>query len=161
MAFFEKFKNSKEETVEEESKAPAKPRKIEVQVDVKDREPRKKKTEEGESWFEPEGELSVDVYETDKDIVIQSAVAGVNPENLDVSIEDDLVTISGERNNSVQEEGKNYFYQECFWGNFSRQIILPQEVDPEKAEATIKEGIFTLRIPKLNKEKVKKVKVKG
>lgn len=159
MAFFEKFKNTDQDPLQEEQRGPAKSRKIEVQVEARDRETRKKKG--GDNWFEPEGELAVDVYETDKDIVIQSAIAGIDPANLDVSIEDDLVTVSGERNNSVQEEGKNYFYQECFWGSFSRQVILPQEVDAEKAEAIIKDGIFTLRIPKLNREKIKKIKVKG
>lgn len=115
---------------------------------------------EQETWFQPEGELAVDVYETAQDIVIQSAVAGIKPEDLDIVIENDVVTISGERSNIIEEQKQNYFYQECFWGSFSRQIILPQEGDINKAEATMKDGIFTLRIPKLERQKVKKIKIK-
>ena len=93
--------------------------------------------------------------------MIQSTIAGVKPEDLDISIENDVVTISGERQNAVQDKGKNYFYQECFWGAFSREIILPEEVDGGRAEATMKEGVFTLRIPKIERQKIKKVKVRG
>jgi len=117
--------------------------------------------EEAPDWFEPEGELAVDVYQTDNEIVIQSTIAGVKPEDLDISIENDTVTISGERKNIVEDSGKNYFYQECFWGAFSREIILPEEIDGERAEATMKDGVFTLRIPKIERQKIKKVKVRG
>ncbi len=112
-------------------------------------------------WFEPEGELAVDVFQTENDIVIQSTIAGVKPEELDLSIEDDVVTISGQRQSPSEEEEKSYFYQECYWGPFSRQIILPAEVDFNQAEATMKEGIFTLRMPKLERKKVRKIKVRG
>ncbi len=117
--------------------------------------------EEAPDWFEPEGELAVDVYQTDDEIVIQSTIAGVKPEDLDISIENDTVSISGERRNVVEDKGKNYFYQECFWGAFLREIILPEEVDGERAEAVMKDGVFTLRIPKIERQKVKKVKVRG
>ena len=112
-------------------------------------------------WFEPEGELAVDVYQTDEEIVIQSTIAGVKAEDLDISIENDTVTISGERKNIIEDRGKNYFYQECFWGAFSREIILPEEIDKGRAEATMKDGVFTLRIPKIERQKVRKVKVRG
>ncbi|OHA67835.1 MAG: hypothetical protein A3C82_01495 [Candidatus Wildermuthbacteria bacterium RIFCSPHIGHO2_02_FULL_47_12] len=112
-------------------------------------------------WFEPEGELAVDVYETEDDITIQATIAGVNPDDLDVSIENDVVTISGERTNSEEQEGKNYFYQECYWGAFSRQIVLPSEVDGSRAEASMKNGIFTLKIPKVERKKLRKIKVRS
>lgn len=111
-------------------------------------------------WFEPEGELAVDVYQTDEEIVIQSTVAGVKPEDIDINIENDVVTISGERSNTTADTNKNYYYQECFWGAFSRQIILPEEVDASRAEAKIKDGIFTLRLPKFSRQKVRKIKVR-
>ena len=114
-----------------------------------------------EDWFEPEGELAVDVYETGDEIIIQATIAGVNPDDLDVSIENDVVTITGERTNTEEEEGKNYFYQECFWGAFSRQIILPSEVDGNRAEASMKNGIFTLKIPKIEHKKLRKIKVRS
>lgn len=114
-----------------------------------------------EAWFEPEGELAVDVYETGDDITVQATIAGVNPDDLDVSIENDVVTISGERTNTEEEEGKNYFYQECYWGAFSRQIVLPSEVDGGRAEASMKNGIFTLKIPKVERKKLRKIKVRS
>jgi len=116
-------------------------------------------TEEDESWFQPEGELAIDVYQTDKDIVIQAAIAGIRPEDLDVSIENEVVTISGTRKNPNEAEEKQYFHEECFWGPFSRQIFLPQEVDMNRTDATMKDGVFTLRLPKVEREKTKKVKV--
>ena len=114
-----------------------------------------------DDWFEPEGELAVDVYETGDDITIQATIAGVNPDDLNVSIENDVVTITGERTNTEEQEGKNYFYQECYWGAFSRQIVLPSEVDGGRAEASMKNGIFTLKIPKIERKKLRKIKVRS
>jgi HSP20 family protein len=114
-----------------------------------------------DDWFEPEGELAVDVYETGDDITVQATIAGVNPDDLNVSIENDVVTISGERTNTEEEEGKNYFYQECYWGAFSRQVVLPSEVDGSRAEASMKNGIFTLKIPKVERKKLRKIKVRS
>jgi len=114
-----------------------------------------------DDWFEPEGELAVDVYETGDDITIQATIAGVNPDDLNVSIENDVVTITGERMNTEEEEGKNYFYQECYWGAFSRQIVLPSEVDGGRAEASMRNGIFTLKIPKVERKKLRKIKVRS
>jgi HSP20 family protein len=114
---------------------------------------------EKRDWFEPEGQLVVDVYETGGEIVIQSAIAGVNPEELDISIESDMVIIKGKREKTFEKEEINYFYQECHWGPFSREIILPVDVDAGKARATMKNGILTIRMPKIEKE-MKKVAVK-
>ncbi len=108
-----------------------------------------------------EGQLAVDVYQTDAELVIQSTIAGVKTENLDISIEADTVLIRGNRQEPEEQGEKNYFYQECYWGPFSRQIILPEETDPSRAEATMKEGILTIRIPKIEREKKRKITVKG
>lgn len=110
-------------------------------------------------WLEAEGQLVVDVYETEDEIVIQSAIAGVNPEDLDISIENDMVAIKGKREHMLERKEKNYFYSECHWGYFSREIILPKEVDSRYAEATMKNGILTIRMPKLEKEK-KRISIK-
>ena len=107
-----------------------------------------------------EGELAVDVYETDKHIVIQSAIAGVKSENLDIAIENDTVTIKGERERNNQEEKENYFHQECYWGAFSRRIILQEEVDNSRAEAELKQGILTIKIPKIEKKKKRRILIK-
>ena len=107
-------------------------------------------------WPEPEGQLAVDVYQTENELVIQSAVAGIKPENLDIVAQGDTVIIKGNRENTVTEE-KNYFYQECYWGKFSREIILPVEADVSRAEATMTDGILTIRMPKIEKDKKKKI----
>jgi len=109
---------------------------------------------------EPEGELAIDVYQTETHLVIQSAIAGVKPEFLDISMERDIVAIKGVREKPFEEEG-DYFTQECYWGPFSREVILPVEVDPDRAEATMKEGILTIRIPKILREKKRMIKVKA
>ena len=119
-----------------------------------------KKEEEANSLFEKEGQLAVDVFETDKDIVIQTAIAGVKPQDLDISIENDIVSIKGKREKIYKEENENYFFQECYWGKFSRQIILPEEVDPSRAEATMKNGILVIKMPKIEKEKKRKIEIK-
>lgn len=107
-----------------------------------------------------EGQLTVDMYQTGNEIIIQSTVAGLKPEELDVSISQDMVTIRGKRQRMHEISKENYFYQELYWGSFSRSILLPQEVDADSAEATIKEGLLTLRLPKLDKNRVQKLKVK-
>ncbi|MCJ7786646.1 Hsp20/alpha crystallin family protein [Patescibacteria group bacterium] len=107
-----------------------------------------------------EGHWAVDVNQTDAELVIQSTIAGVKTENLDISIEADTVLIRGNRNEPPEQGEKNYFYQECYWGPFSRQIILPEETDPSRAEAVMKEGILTIRIPKIEREKKRKITVK-
>lgn len=112
-----------------------------------------------DDWFQAEGELAVDVYQTGKDVVIQSALAGVRPEELDVTVENDVVTIRGVRKNPNAGEEKQYFHEECFWGPFSRQIFLPEEVDIKNVEAIMRDGILTIRLPKLQREKTKQIKI--
>ncbi len=107
----------------------------------------------------PEGQLAIDVYETPSEIVVKSTIAGAKPEDLDVGIEDSTVNIRGSRHNEEKVKGENYLYQECYWGTFSRSIILPTEVDSDKAEASLKDGVLTIRIPKIIKEKERKIKV--
>ncbi len=109
---------------------------------------------------EPEGQLAIDVYQTSSSIVVESAIAGIKPEDIDVSVTGDSVTIRGERRREEDVKRDDYFYQECYWGRFSRSVILPQEVDPEEAEVTFKSGILRVVMPKLNRKKTKKLKVK-
>jgi len=139
-----------------------KPKKEHISNGVKKKKTEKKKIEAGEEkkWFELEGQLTVDVYQTDKEIIIQSAIAGIEPENLDITIENDLVIIRGNRERKFIEEKKNYFYQECYWGRFSREIILPAEVDGSRAKATMEKGVLTIRMPKIEREKKRKIAVR-
>lgn len=108
-----------------------------------------------------EGQLTIDVYQTENEIVIKSTIAGVKPEDLDVSINNDMVTIKGERKNEEIVEGGNYYYQECYWGGFSRSVLLPVDVIPEKVDASLKNGILTIRLPKADVNKVRKIQVRG
>lgn len=111
---------------------------------------------------ENDGQLTVDVYKNnDDEIVVQSTVAGVNPDDLDVNITNESVTIRGKRERSEKIEDKNFFYQECFWGSFSRSIILPEEIDVDKSVVSFKNGVLTIRLPKLDRKKQKKIKIKS
>lgn len=108
-----------------------------------------------------EAELSVDVYETPTDIYIKAMVAGVRPEDLDVSIGRDMVSIRGKRVEGSTVSDENYFHKELYWGAFVRTIVLPQEIDTDLAEATEKFGLLSIKLPKVNKDKKAKVKVKS
>jgi HSP20 family protein len=110
---------------------------------------------------DPEGQLTIDVYQTDDEVVIKSTIAGVKPEDLDVSINNDMVTIRGERKQDEEISPENYYYQECYWGPFSRSVILPVEIVSDKAEAIMKNGILTLKLPKADTTKTRKIQVRG
>lgn len=109
---------------------------------------------------EGDGQLTVDIFDNGDYIVIQSAVAGVDPENLDVSFHDGMVTVRGKRERMAETKEENYYYKELYWGTFSRSVVLPEEVDVEKTEAILKNGILTVRLPKRNKIRQQKIKVK-
>ena len=109
---------------------------------------------------EEEGELTVDIYDKGDTIVVQSTVAGVKPEDLDVSITNDTVTIRGKREIQEEVREKDYYYKELFWGTFSRSIILPEEVEEDLAEANLKNGLLTIKLPKKKRGVVQKLKVK-
>ena len=118
----------------------------------------KKAAEEDDG--EPEGQLTIDVYQTVTEIVIESAIAGVAPEDLDINVTTDSVSIIGRRHREKSVREEDYFYRECYWGKFSRSIILPQEIDPEDSKVSLKNGILSIHLPKLNKRKAKKLKVR-
>jgi HSP20 family protein len=107
-----------------------------------------------------EGQLTVDVYQTPEDIVVESAIAGVKPEDIDVNVTSDSISIHGTRHHGKEVKDEDYLYQECYWGRFARSIILPQEIDPDAAEVMFKNGILTIRLPKVNKKKTKKLRVR-
>jgi HSP20 family molecular chaperone IbpA len=115
-----------------------------------------------EAWDDSgtEGQLTVDVYQTPSDIIIESAIAGVKAEDIDVNVTNDSISIKGARHREKKVSDEDYLYQECYWGRFARSIILPQEVDPENADVTFKNGILTVRLPKTSKKKTRKLKVR-
>lgn len=116
----------------------------------------------GEEWMSDfEGQLNIDMYQTRDNVIIKSTIAGVRPEDIDITVANDMVTIKGSRKKEEQIPQDDYFYQECYWGNFSRSVIIPVDIDSETIEADLKDGILTVIIPKAAKAKTKKVKVKG
>ncbi len=108
-----------------------------------------------------EGQLAVDVYQDKDNVYVKSTIAGVKPEDLDISIGSNIVTIRGERTQEEEVKGADYIMQECYWGAFSRSMALPVEIDPDKAEADLKDGILTLTLPKASRAKTKKLKIKS
>lgn len=113
-----------------------------------------------EDWLsEYEGQLTIDMYQTKDNVIIKSTIAGVKPEDIDVTIANDMVTIRGERKRDFDASSEDYFYQECYWGSFSRSVVLPVDVDIENVEADLRDGILTVILPKAAKAKAKKIKV--
>lgn len=110
---------------------------------------------------EVDAELTIDVYQTPTDIIVQTMVAGVQPDNLSLTITRDMITIKGKREENQSIDQDNYFVQELYWGSFSRTISLPEEVDPEEAEAIEKHGLLIIKLPKLDKNRETKLKIKS
>lgn len=137
-----------------------------VDLESPQKTPQKAVSDDSEEMIEEyveegEGQLTVDVYQTDSEIVIRGIVAGVRPDKLEVSITRDMVTIRGRREEEREVSEENYFFKELYWGAFSRTILLPQEVEVEDAIANEKHGVLTIRLPKIDKEKQTKLKVKS
>jgi HSP20 family protein len=115
-----------------------------------------------QNWFSNfEGQLAVDVYQTATDIVIRAPIAGVQPADIDIAITDDVVTVKGERKPDQQIAREDYYCQECYYGTFSRSIILPVAVATDQAEATFVNGVLTVMIPKAEKAMTRKVAIKA
>jgi HSP20 family protein len=110
---------------------------------------------------EPQGELAVDVYQTADAIVVKALVAGVMPTAVDIALTREMLTISGTREDEREVEDDGYFQRELYWGSFSRTILLPEEVDVDMAEASEKHGILMIRLPKINKKRQTKLKVRS
>jgi HSP20 family molecular chaperone IbpA len=115
------------------------------------------------SWIEEDesAELSVDLFDNGKEIIVQTMVAGVRPEDLSIDIRRDSITIEGTRKETHTIKENDYLFRELYWGSFSRTLNLPEEVDPDLAEATEKHGLLVIRLPKIDKGRQKKVKVKS
>lgn len=107
-----------------------------------------------------EGQLSIDVYQTPNKLIVKSTIAGVKPEDIDISINNDMLTIRGKRELVETISEDNYLIKECYWGGFSRSVILPVEVNAEKVEAALDNGILTVTLPKAKNAKQISIKVK-
>lgn len=136
---------------------------VKIEEDLTDSSPETSQVKSNQIWEEPaeEGELTVDVYQTPTEIVLKTMVAGVKPEDLDVSISREMVTIKGKRQEERTISEEDYFHKELYWGSFSRTVVLPQEIDVDAAEAIERHGLLILKLPKINKNRQTKVRVKG
>ncbi len=108
-----------------------------------------------------EAELSIDMYHTENEIIIEAFVAGVKPDNLGLTITRDMVIIRGKREGNTHVGSDDYFHRELYWGNFSRSIALPHEIEVEESEAIEKHGLLIIRLPKIDKHRQTKLKVKS
>jgi HSP20 family protein len=106
-------------------------------------------------------QLTVDVYQNDNEIFIRALVAGVRPEDLDIAITRDMVTIKGKRVEQKESQDTNYVYQELYWGAFERTVVLPAEIDVDMADASERHGLLLIKLPKINKDRQTRLKVKG
>lgn len=125
-------------------------------------EPSQAQQPTAEEWDEEEpvpGQLAVDVYETKEKLVVKARTAGVNKNDLDVSISDNTLTIRGTLSAGNEEDVENYFVQECYWGEFSRSIALPIPVKEDEIEAVLKDGVLTISFTKLKQDTVKKIQI--
>ncbi len=119
-------------------------------------------SDNNDKWDEDEpapGQLAVDVYETKEKLIVKARTAGVNKNDLDVSIADNTLSIRGTLSAGTEEGVENYFVQECYWGEFSRSIVLPVPVREEDIEAVLKDGVLTISFTKLKQDTVKKIQV--
>lgn len=116
-----------------------------------------------DTWDDSEeefpGQLAVDVYETDDKLVVKARTAGVNKEELDVSISDGILTISGTLNSGDESDATNWHVQECYWGEFSRTLALPVNVKEDEVEAILKDGVLSVSFSKVKQEQAKKIRV--
>lgn len=119
------------------------------------------KTDEWMNGDYEEGQLSIDVYQSADKLFVVSTIAGVKPEDIDISINNDMLTIRGKRDIRKDIKPEDYLYSECYWGPFSRSIILPVDVEISKVNAVIENGILTISLPKAkNPSKQISIKVK-
>ena len=133
-----------------------------LSIDDKNAVSSRKEGDDSTKWEEEEeAQLTIDLYQTPTDIIVQTMIAGVVPDNLSIVITRDMITIRGKREENKAINNENYFVQELYWGAFSRTISLPEEVDPEEAEAVEKHGLLIIKLPKINKEKKTTLKVKS
>jgi len=113
-------------------------------------------SDDGESG---EGELAVDVFQKPTEIVVKAMVAGVKPEDLDVALTREMVTIKGKRERERHGASDEYSHKELYWGTFARSLVLPEEVDVDTAEANVQNGLLIIRLPKIDKRRTQKLKI--
>lgn len=114
---------------------------------------------ENKDWFEVKGQLVVDLYREKEDLIVRAPIAGIRVEDVNIVIENDILKINGKREKPEEDMGKSYLLKECYWGEFSREIVLPLEVDGQRTKARITNGILIINMPIIEREETKRVKV--
>ena len=161
---FKKFKddigldeeeNEENEEEEEEIEEKAKNKHSAKKEEKRKRDNDDDNNKKSEDWLESKGQLAADVYETDSDFCIQAPVAGVNQEEIEIFVENNMLVIKGERPEPDAGQNKKYYYKECYWGPFSRQTMLPEDANTQRIAASFKKGVLTIKIPKKKTEKRK------
>lgn len=126
-------------------------------------EPEEPATSDDQNWDEEDagvpGQLAVDVYETDEKLVIKARTAGVNKQDLDVSISDGILTVSGTLSSGDDSAATQWHIQECYWGEFSRTLALPVQVKEDEVEAVLKDGVLTVSFAKVRQEQARKIEI--
>lgn len=130
----------------------------ENEIDLPENDPM---TEESEVQYEDSGQLSIDVINTPDEIIIRAMIAGVKPQDLDIQISRDMVSINGSREESHEVNEEDYYHRELFWGSFSRNILLPEEIDVEESDAKEHHGLLEIKLPKIDKNRKTKLSVKS
>ncbi|MBM4177617.1 Hsp20/alpha crystallin family protein [Candidatus Gribaldobacteria bacterium] len=165
MAFFKKLKNNL--GVEEENKTTdreeKKPKKEKVKFEEKEVETKTEKEEKTEKddkkkdshWLQSKGQLAADIYETEDEFCILAPVAGVSQDEIEIFVENEMLIIKSERKEPDADKEKKYFFKECYFGPFSRQVILPEDANSQKIKASFKKGILLVSMPKKKTEKKK------
>jgi len=128
-------------------------------------ETKKSETAPPAAWlasdYEEEGHLAVDVYQAGDNLVVKSTIAGARPEEIEIIVQDDMLTIRGQRRLSEEIDYNDYLYRECYWGKFSRTIVLPVQVDESGVQAKLEGGVLTVILPKARRDKEVKIRVKN
>jgi len=136
-------------------------KKIKIKESPSDLPPTEERTDDGgKKLFEVDGQLAVDVYETDSDFVVLAAIAGISSNDVEIQIDKDMLVIKGCRQNPENRTDKNYFYQECYWGTFSRKVILPENIDVSLSQAEFNKGVLTIKFPKNSVKNKKDISIK-
>ena len=165
MSFWSKISGLNKELLNQEGEEVSIITGVEEAKIKKMKKPRKKEKKNVEEWLpeETQGQLSVDIYEEDDCLIIESMIAGVQAKDIDIITEPDLIVIRGSRSKIKEEkEDLNYYYQECFWGKFSRTLILPCPIKPNEVKANFKNGILKITLPKAEEiDNQKSIKVSG
>ncbi len=112
-----------------------------------------------EEWFEPEGELVIDVYETDDEIKVRAPIAGIDSSDLEILIEGDILTIKGTRKESEEIPEENFLLRECYFGSFTREVTLPEPIKKKEVRATVENGVLTVTLPKQEEKEGKRIEI--